>query len=139
MGHLSRQHISLWHYSLSAISQLLLTRFWGLNFCGPHIFFWSKLLLTQIFAGQKFVSDPNLVNGQQIFQSKMFSNNIFSLIFLKQPFFGPPFFWPTFFPKKHFCPIIFQTQISFLIKKFLWQIILLHLDILLSQNFFVTY
>ena len=93
------------HLSISAISQLLLVRFWP-NFLNP--FFGGHNLGPNIFFRPKICLDP------KVFQPKIFSN-IFS---------DPIFFLIITFQKQIFDPIFFLSKIffcqRFLDPQFLW-------------------
>ena len=108
-------YMSWQHLTISAISQILLTRFWqnclDPIFWGPWFFeghiLLTKLLLTQIFFGPKIFCTKNFFT--LIFLTRLFGPKIFctrnlidlkfadSRFFFDQDFFYPKFFGPNFF------------------------------------------
>ena len=129
------------HLRISAISQVLLTRFWpnfldpiswGLNFCEPT-FFWTKLVLTQDFFGAK-----NVLTIDSIGPKNCFEPNIIFLLtqhFFWQIFFGSNiFFDPQFFgTHKFFMPKILCSLTFFRTQNFFG-----HISFILDTTFFRT-
>ena len=119
------------HLSISAISQLLLTRYWpnffdpilvGLNFCTPHFFgpnfFRPKYFLDWIlfFTIQpNFFFDEIVFGPTKIFRFKFLEAKCIWSYILCPKFFRLNFFWPSFldliiFNPNSFGKTIFLTQ-----------------------------
>ena len=130
---MSRQHLSWWQLSISAIYQLLLTQFW-LNFLDPIFleaciyldpkkygpnFIWTKILVDNNFFVLIFppnyllnpkiftkLSGPNIFGGLNLFGPKV----TLSKFHLDQNIVGPKFFWNNFFFLPIFNPKFVRTQ-----------------------------